>query len=97
MVTNGFLLSALGFVAGVGLAEHDYSATMSSPWSVDKFVIDQDDADKVMRLFWMTAAISIGYGIIISYLIGNWWALAGAIMVVILMYYLYSQAIDHQL
>lgn len=93
----GALTAALGIAVAAIATEHEFSATMSSPWSVDKFVETQEDKDKVWKLFWWSAGASIIFAIVIALILDNYWGIIASIVIIGMMWYLYNEAVEHRL
>lgn len=91
------LTTALAVSTSVIASEHEFSAMMSSPWSVDKFTHTPEDEAKVWELFWWSAIASLIFAIVISVILKNYWGIIASIAVIVVMWYLYKQAVTHEL
>lgn len=91
------LKSALGLSVSVLATEHYFSASMSSPWSVDKFTQTDEDKRKVWALFNESVYASLIFAVVIAYMLKSWWPIIGAILVIAHYYSLYKRATEHTL
>lgn len=97
MTSIAALTTALGIAVSAIATEHEFSATMSSPWSVDKFVTNQTDKDKVWKLFYWSAGMSIVFAIIIALILDNYWGILATLIIIAILWYMYNEAVEHRL
>jgi hypothetical protein len=95
------LKDALAFSIAAIAGEHFLSAGLSSPWSVQKFSESEEDAAVVWRLFYHAAIASAVFAVIVGWMMHNGkailYGLGGSVLVSLLYYYEYKQALAGQL
>ena len=72
-ISNDGLKSTLGLAVSVIATEHFMSAGLSSPWSVAKFAISDQDKQEVWHYFNEAAIASLIFGSIISWKLHSIW------------------------
>jgi hypothetical protein len=90
--------NALGFGVSLIAAEHFISAGMSSPWSVAKFAVTEEDAQQVWKLFTEAGIASVISAVILGMLLGDGevflWSLGGVAACLIFVGSEYKRALD---
>jgi len=74
-LTNGKLKDVLGMSVSVIASEHFMSAGLSSPWSVAKFAISDEDKSQVWHYFNEAAGASAIFSVITAYMLKSWYPL----------------------
>ena len=84
--------------AGVGMSivatEHFFSTFLSSPWTTEKFVEDEEDKAKVRRLYILAALASLAAATVIALLVKEPWPVYAAIAVIVLYLFVYERAMS---
>jgi hypothetical protein len=70
-----------------------YSALNSSPWTAENFGADPEKARSCKEYVAHSVLISTFYAVIASLIAGNWWALIGAAIANVYMWWLYHRAL----
>lgn len=93
-LTNDTLKKTLGMAVSVIATEHFMSAGLSSPWSVAKFAISDDDKQQVWHYFNEAVYASAVFSVITSYMLKSWFPIISSALT--LGYYkkLYSDALS---
>ena len=77
-LTNDKLKNTLGMAVSVISTEHFMSAGLSSPWSVAKFAISDEDKQQVWHYF-NEAAVSSGvFSVITAYMLKSWFPIVSS-------------------
>lgn len=94
-LTNDSLKKTLGMAVSVIATEHFMSAGLSSPWSVAKFAISEDDKQQVWHYFHEAAGASAIFSVITAYMLKSWVPIISSALT--LGYYkkLYTDALGH--
>lgn len=71
-LTNDTLKNTLGMAVSVIATEHFMSAGLSSPWSVAKFAISDEDKQQVWHYFNEAVYASAVFSVIIAYMLKSW-------------------------
>lgn len=71
-LTNDTLKKTLGMAVSVIATEHFMSAGLSSPWSVAKFAISDDDKQQVWHYFDEAVYASAVFSVITAYMLKSW-------------------------
>lgn len=71
-LTNDSLKNTLGMAVSVIATEHFMSAGLSSPWSVAKFAISDEDKQQVWHYFHEAASASAIFSVITGYMLKSW-------------------------
>lgn len=93
-LSNNDLKSTLGLAVSVIATEHFMSAGLSSPWSVAKFAISDEDKQEVWKYFDKAAIASLGFGAVITYKLKTVWPLISSAATVLYYRKLYSDALS---
>ena len=93
-LTNGALKNTLGMAVSVIATEHFMSAGLSSPWSVAKFAISQDDKDQVWHYFNEAAGASALFSVITSYMMKSWYPIGSSALTLVYYWRLYRDALS---
>lgn len=93
-LTNNDLKSTLGLAVSVIATEHFMSAGLSSPWSVAKFAVSDEDKKEVWNYFNKAAIASLGFGALISYKLKSIWPVISSGATVVYYRNLYSDALS---
>lgn len=93
-LTNDKLKNTLGLAVSVIATEHFMSAGLSSPWSVAKFAISDEDKQEVWRYF-NEAAISSGiFSLVTAYMLHSWYPIVSSGLTLAYYKKLYSDALS---
>jgi hypothetical protein len=84
--------AALGFGVYADLAFNLFSAMNSSPQTTELFADDR--ADTLWKYVKIADAAALGFGLLGSLLARDWWPLAGSLLVVALMHFMYRHALS---
>lgn len=71
-LTNDSLKKTLGMAVSVIATEHFMSAGLSSPWSVAKFAISDEDKQQVWHYFNEAVSASAIFSVITAYMLKSW-------------------------
>ena len=71
-LTNDTLKKTLGMAVSVIATEHFMSAGLSSPWSVAKFAISDEDKQQVWHYFNEAVGASAVFSVITAYMLKSW-------------------------
>lgn len=71
-LTNDTLKKTLGMAVSVIATEHFMSAGLSSPWSVAKFAISDQDKQEVWHYFYEAVSASAAFSVITAYMLKSW-------------------------
>lgn len=93
-LTNGNLKKMLGMSVSVISTEHFMSAGLSSPWSVAKFAISDDDKQQVWHYFWEASQASAVFSVITAYMLKSWYPLASSALTLGYYHKLYKDALS---
>lgn len=93
-LSNNDLKSTLGLAVSVIATEHFMSAGLSSPWSVAKFAVSDQDKQEVWNYFDKAAIASLGFGALISYKLKSIWPVVSSGVTVIYYKKLYADALS---
>jgi hypothetical protein len=93
-LTNDTLKKTLGMAVSVIATEHFMSAGLSSPWSVAKFAISDEDKQQVWHYFNEAVYASAVFSVITSYMLKSWFPIISSALT--LGYYkkLYADALS---
>lgn len=100
---NGKLRAALALAVSALSAEHVISATLSSPWSTQKFVQTDEDRRLVWKLFTEAAIASFIFAVVIGVMMDGeeggslWWSVGGTTAIIVWVGYTYQQALSGKL
>lgn len=72
-LSNDSLKNTLGMAISVIATEHFMSAGLSSPWSVAKFAISDEDKQQVWHYFNEAATSSTVFSAITAYMLKSWY------------------------
>lgn len=88
------LKHVLGFSVSVIASEHFFSTFLSSPVTVQTLYQDDESRRLVRRNLLYAAGLSIGFGAVISYWLGDLTAIIGAFVMVIIYGIVYLKALE---
>ena len=99
---NGSLRAALALSISALSAEHVISATLSSPWSTQKFAQSEEDKRLVWKLFTEAAIASFAFALVVGLMLDGeggslWWSLGGTAAIIVWVGWTYKQALDGSL
>jgi hypothetical protein len=93
-LTNGNLKKMLGMSVSVISTEHFMSAGLSSPWSVAKFAISDEDKSQVWHYFWEASEASAIFSVITAYMLKSWYPIASSALTLGYYHKLYKDALS---
>ena len=93
-LTNGNLKKMLGMSVSVISTEHFMSAGLSSPWSVAKFAISDEDKSQVWHYFWEASQASAIFSVITAYMLKSWYPIASSALTLGYYHKLYKDALS---
>ena len=93
-LTNDTLKKTLGMAVSVIATEHFMSAGLSSPWSVAKFAISDEDKQQVWHYFYEAVSASAVFSVITSYMLKSWVPLISSGLTLAYYKKLYSDALS---
>ena len=87
--------------AGLGMAlissEHFFSTFLSSPWTTEKFVENEEEKAKIRKLYIYATALSLITAGIISAILDEWWPLIAVIVLSLIYIIVYERALAKKL
>ncbi len=92
-LTNDNLKKTLGMAVSVIATEHFMSAGLSSPWSVAKFAISDEDKQQVWHYFNEAVSASAIFSVITAYMLKSWTPLISSGLTLAYYRKLYSDAL----
>lgn len=93
-LTNDTLKKTLGMAVSVIATEHFMSAGLSSPWSVAKFAISDDDKQQVWHYFNEAVYASAVFSVIIAYMLKSWFPIISSGLTLAYYRKLYADALS---
>lgn len=93
-LTNDTLKKTLGMAVSVIATEHFMSAGLSSPWSVAKFAISDEDKQQVWHYFYEAVYASAVFSVITAYMLKSWFPIISSGLTLAYYKKLYADALS---